>query len=202
MTPQHTTYGNHPRAYSYCATSTQAAYSVPLMPNRERVFFPDDSDPLLLAYEDPDPISRLLPPPPHQQQQQQTQSQSMSTNQISQQMQQQQQQQPSQCFELSCVPTHKYAHHGGSGCKKEDDGGNGMSTEGLFRNPPSLSQQQQSTGLTNQPSSSASTLTQMHLPPVTSMTGNQSSNSPSAITGSTFKKVKKKPEPIVIPSVS
>ncbi len=54
MTPQHDVYSNHshhglpnsgqPRAYSYTSTTTQAAYSVPIMPSQGRVFFPDDLD--------------------------------------------------------------------------------------------------------------------------------------------------------------
>nr|CDS31101.2 zinc finger protein 541 [Hymenolepis microstoma] len=181
MTPQHTTTGIQPRAYSYCTNSTQAAYSVPVMPNRKRVFFSDDSDPLLLTGEDPGPINRLLPPP--QQTIQQTQPMS---NQLS----PQHQMQPSQCFELSCVPTHKYAQqqqNGGS--KKEDEG---SSTEGIFRNPPPLTQQ---STLTNQSLSS-----QIHLPSLSSVTAAQSPTSPPGVSGATLKKVKKKPEPIVIPS--
>ncbi len=54
MTPQHDVYSNHshhglpnsgqPRAYSYTSNTTQAAYSVPIMPSQGRVFFPDDLD--------------------------------------------------------------------------------------------------------------------------------------------------------------
>ncbi|VDL16563.1 unnamed protein product [Hymenolepis diminuta] len=179
MTPQHATNVIQPRAYSYCATSTQAAYSVPLMPNRERVFFPDDSDPLLLAGEDPGPMGRLIPPP--QQPMQQTQPMS---NQMS-----QQQMQSSQCFELSCVPTHKYAQQQQHSSSKGDEGSN---AEGVFRNPPPVTQQ---STLTTQSSSS-----QIHLPSLSSVTVAQSSTSPPGISGGTLNKVKKKPEPIVIPS--
>uniref|UniRef100_A0A158QHK5 C2H2-type domain-containing protein n=1 Tax=Rodentolepis nana TaxID=102285 RepID=A0A158QHK5_RODNA len=182
MTPQHTTTGIQPRAYSYCTNSTQAAYSVPVMPNRERVFFPDDSDPLLLADEDPGPISRLLPPP----QQAIDQTQPMP-NQIS----PQQQMQPSQCFELSCVPTHKYAQQQHNSVGKKEDAGS-SNTEEIFRNPPPLTQQ---STLSNQSLSS-----QIHLPSLSSVTAAQSPTSSPGVSGATLKKVKKKPEPIVIPS--
>ncbi|KAL5105104.1 hypothetical protein TcWFU_001554 [Taenia crassiceps] len=99
MTPQHNAHNGQPRAYSYSATSTQAAYSVPLMPSHERVFFPDELDPLLASQEETKdvrrpttPISELIPPPPPQ-----------SSNQT-----------PKQCFELSCVPVHKYASDEGN----------------------------------------------------------------------------------------
>uniref|UniRef100_A0A158RA85 C2H2-type domain-containing protein n=1 Tax=Taenia asiatica TaxID=60517 RepID=A0A158RA85_TAEAS len=99
MTPQHNAHGGQPRAYSYSATSTQAAYSVPLMPSHERVFFPDELDPLLASQEETKdvrrpitPIPEIIPLPP---------SQSLHPT-------------PKQCFELSCVPTHKSASDEGS----------------------------------------------------------------------------------------
>nr|CDS20932.1 zinc finger protein 541 [Echinococcus granulosus] len=96
MTPQHNAHDGQPRAYSYSSTSTQAAYSVPLMPSQERVFFPDELDPLLASQEATKdirrpvtPIPQLLPPPPPSpQSSHQTQK---------------------QCFELGCVPMHKSA---------------------------------------------------------------------------------------------
>ncbi|KAL5972194.1 hypothetical protein TSMEX_000062 [Taenia solium] len=99
MTPQHNAHGGQPRAYSHSATSTQAAYSVPLMPSHERVFFPDELDPLLASQEETKdvrrpttPIPEIISLPP---------SQSLH-------------QTPKQCFELSCVPTHKSASDEGS----------------------------------------------------------------------------------------
>lgn len=148
MTPQHNAHSGEPRAYSYSATSTQAAYSVPLMPSHERVFFPDELDPLLASQEatkdvrrPTTPISELIPPPPPQ-----------SSHQT-----------PKQCFELSCVPAYKSA----------SDGGN------VFRNPqpPPL------------------------LPPPSSLPLPQPPPPPASSSAPALKKVKRKPAPIVIPSV-
>ncbi|VDD81467.1 unnamed protein product [Mesocestoides corti] len=95
MTPQHHAYAGHPRAYSYTSTTTHAAYSVPIMSSQERVFFPDDLDPLLALESDEDYGRPTTPkvdtvPPLHQQQQQRHQ------------------QQPYEQIQLSSVPSHKY----------------------------------------------------------------------------------------------
>lgn len=170
MTPQHTTCGGYPRAYSYCSTSTQAAYSVPLMPSQERIFFPDELD-TLLAVEEAEEVRPTM----HQS----SPAPSLPLPTLPQPNQTQTQSQSRPCFELSSVPTHRYAHP-----VERSSSGSGE----IFKSPPPIS-------------SPILPPPQLPLSELASSSTTVAASSATSVSSLAVKKPKRKPAPIVIPPV-